>query len=131
MLPERVTPQLATLLGRYQPLFVTTHFNHPDELTAEATQACRLLADAGIPLANQTVLLKGINDDLDTLAALCTGLLHRRIRPYYLHQLDAVHGTDHFRVPVETGIALVAGLRQRISGLAIPHYIIDTSYNFV
>jgi len=126
VLPERVTPQLATLLGRYQPLFVTTHFNHPDELTAEATQACRLLADAGIPLANQTVLLKGINDDLDTLAALCTGLLHRRIRPYYLHQLDAVHGTDHFRVPVETGIALVAGLRQRISGLAIPHYIIDT-----
>lgn len=126
VLPERITPQLAALLGRYQPLFVTTHFNHPDELTAEATEACRLLADAGIPLANQTVLLKGVNDDLDTLAELCTSLLHRRIRPYYLHQLDAVHGTGHFRVPVETGISLVAGLRQRISGLAIPHYIIDT-----
>jgi len=126
VLPERITPRLVELLGHYQPLFVTTHFNHPDELTAEATQACRLLADAGIPLANQTVLLKGVNDDLDTLAALCTGLLHRRIRPYYLHQLDAVHGTGHFRVPVEAGIALIAGLRRKISGLAIPHYIIDT-----
>jgi len=126
VLPERITPQLAALLSRYQPLFVTTHFNHPDELTPEASDACALLADAGIPLANQTVLLKGVNDDLDTLAQLCTSLLHRRIRPYYLHQLDPVHGTSHFRVPVETGIELVAGLRRRVSGLAIPHYIIDT-----
>jgi len=126
VLPERITPQLAELLSRHQPLFVTTHFNHPDELTVEATAACARLADAGIPLANQTVLLKGINDNLDTLAALCTGLLHRRIRPYYLHQLDPVHGTSHFRVPVETGIELVAGLRRRVSGLAVPHYIIDT-----
>jgi lysine 2,3-aminomutase len=126
VLPERITPQLVELLARHQPLFVTTHFNHPDELSVAATAACALLADAGIPLANQTVLLKGVNDDLDTLAALCTGLLRRRIRPYYLHQLDPVHGTGHFRVPVETGIELVAGLRRRVSGLAVPHYIIDT-----
>lgn len=126
VLPERITPQLAELLARFQPLYLTTHFNHPDELTAAARQSIALLADAGIPLANQSVLLKGVNDDASTLAALFTQLLNCRIRPYYLHQMDPVHGTGHFRVPVETGLQLLTELRRTISGLAIPHYIIDT-----
>ena len=126
VMPARITPQLAELLGRFQPLYLTTHFNHPSELTAEARQACQLLAEAGVPLANQSVLLKGVNDDVETLSALFTQLLHCRIRPYYLHQMDPVHGTGHFRVPVEKGLQLMAELRRTISGLAIPHYIIDT-----
>jgi lysine 2,3-aminomutase len=125
VMPERITPQLAELLARFQPLYLTTHFNHPDELTAEARQACRLLAGAGLPLANQSVLLKGVNDDAATLSTLFTQLLHCRIRPYYLHQMDPVHGTGHFRVPVEHGLQLMADLRRTISGLAIPHYVID------
>jgi lysine 2,3-aminomutase len=125
VMPERITPQLAEMLARFQPLYLTTHFNHPDELTAEARQACRLLAEAGLPLANQSVLLKGVNDDAATLSALFTQLLHCRIRPYYLHQMDPVHGTGHFRVPVEHGLQLMADLRRTISGLAIPHYVID------
>ncbi len=126
VLPERITPSLAALLGRFHPLYLTTHFNHPEELTFEAREACRLLADSGVVLANQTVLLKGVNDDAATLATLFTELLHCRIRPYYLHQMDPVHGTGHFRVPVETGLQLMAELRQTISGLAMPHYVIDT-----
>lgn len=125
VLPGRITPALAALLGRHAPLYLTTHFNHPCELTPEAADACAHLAAAGIPLANQTVLLRGVNDDADTLAALCEGLLRNRIRPYYLHQLDPVHGTGHFRVPIERGLALLAALRARVSGLAVPHYIID------
>ena len=101
VLPERITPTLATLLGRHAPLFLTTHFNHPRELAPAAREACARLADAGVPLANQTVLLRGVNDDADTLATLCDDLLHCRVRPYYLHQLDPVHGADHFRVPIE------------------------------
>jgi lysine 2,3-aminomutase len=125
VLPERITPALAALLGRQAPLYLTTHFNHPRELTAEASAACALLAEAGVPLANQTVLLKGVNDDPATLTALCDGLLRRRVRPYYLHQLDPVRGTGHFRVPIERGLALVAALRRSVSGLAVPHYIVD------
>lgn len=125
VLPERITPALAALLGRQAPLFVTTHFNHPRELTPAAAEGCARLAAAGIPLANQTVLLHGINADADTLATLCGGLLRLRVRPYYLHQLDPVHGTGHFRVPIERGLELVAALRSRVSGLAVPHYIVD------
>ena len=125
VLPERITPALATLLGRQAPLYLTTHFNHPRELTPAATEACSRLAGAGVPLANQTVLLRGVNDDADTLVALCGGLLRLRVRPYYLHQLDPVHGTGHFRVPIERGLELVAALRAKVSGLAVPHYILD------
>jgi len=125
VLPERITPALAALLGRHQPLYLTTHFNHPRELTPAAAEACARLAAAGIPLANQTVLLRGVNDDADTLAALCHGLLQLRVRPYYLHQLDPVGGTGHFRVPIEHGLQLLGVLRQRVSGLAVPHYIVD------
>jgi lysine 2,3-aminomutase len=125
IMPERITPQLVELLGRFQPLYLTTHFNHPDELTDEARHACQLLSEAGVPLANQSVLLKGVNDDLPTLSTLFTQLLHCRVRPYYLHQMDPVHGTGHFRVPVEHGLRLMADLRRTVSGLAMPHYVID------
>jgi lysine 2,3-aminomutase len=124
-LPERITPALAALLGRHAPLYLTTHFNHPRELTPVAAEACTRLAGAGVPLANQTVLLRGVNDDPKILAALCDGLLRLRVRPYYLHQLDPVRGTGHFRVPIERGLELVTALRQRVSGLAVPHYILD------
>lgn len=125
VLPERITPALATLLGRYAPLYLTSHFNHPRELTAASGEACCRLAEAGIPLANQTVLLRGVNDDADTLVSLCNGLLRLRVRPYYLHQLDPVRGTGHFRVPIERGLQLIGALRARVSGLAVPHYILD------
>ncbi len=125
VLPERITPELAALLGRHAPLYLTSHFNHPAELGQAARAACERLAAAGIPLANQSVLLRGVNDDLETLATLCTELLRLRVRPYCLHQLDPVHGTAHFRVALERGLDLAAGLRRRVSGLAVPHYIVD------
>jgi lysine 2,3-aminomutase len=125
VLPARITPTLAALLGRFPPLYLTTHFNHPRELTPAAVEACSCLAGAGIPLANQTVLLGGVNDGADTLVALCDGLLRMRVRPYYLHQLDPVRGTGHFRVPIERGLELIDALRRRVSGLAVPHYILD------
>ena len=125
VLPERITPALAALLGRQAPLYLSTHFNHPRELTPAAAAACTRLADAGVPLANQTVLLRGINDDTATLAALCNQLLRLRVRPYYLHQLDPVRGTGHFRVPIERGLQLAEALRRLVSGLAVPHYIVD------
>ena len=124
-LPERVTPELCTLLRRFHPLYINTHFNHPDEITAASESACALLADAGIPLGNQTVLLKGINDSVDTMRSLMTGLLRLRVRPYYLHQMDLVQGTAHFRTSVRTGLEIMRGLRGHISGLAVPQYVID------
>ncbi len=125
VLPERVTDGLCRLLRGSHPLFLNTHFNHPRELTPEAAEACRRLADAGIPLGNQTVLLKGVNDDPDTMVDLVRGLLKIRVRPYYLHQMDLVAGTGHFRTRVETGLRIIGALRGRVSGLAIPHYVID------
>lgn len=125
VLPERVTPRLCAMLRRYHPLFLNTHFNHPRELTPVAGEACARLADAGIPLGNQTVLLAGVNADSATLHELFRGLLRLRIRPYYLHQMDLVAGTGHFRTPIETGLALVAALRGPLTGMAIPHYVVD------
>jgi len=124
-LPERITPQLCRLLARYQPLYLNTHFNHPRELADASIAACNRLADAGIPLGNQTVLLRGVNDDPQTMIALCRGLLKIRVRPYYLHHLDQARGTSHFRVPVERGLEIVAAMRGRISGLGIPQYVVD------
>ena len=125
MLPERVTRRLARLLGRHAPLYANVHFNHPRELAPEAVRALGRLADAGIPLGCQTVLLRGVNDDPETLKALFLGLLKARVRPYYLFQCDLVYGTEHFRVPVERGLEILRALRCHISGLAIPHYVID------
>ena len=123
--PQRITPELARLLSGYRPLYVNIHFNHPDEITPQAAQACARMADAGIPLGSQTVLLKGINDDADTLHRLFQGLLEIRVRPYYLHQIDRVPGTAHFRVPLEKATDLIGALRGRLSGLAMPHFMVD------
>lgn len=124
-LPERITDRLCALLRRFHPLYLNTHFNHPRELTPEAAAACARLADAGIQLGNQTVLLKGVNDDPEVMRELSRGLLKIRVRPYYLHHLDVARGTGHFRTPIDTGIAIVDRLRGTLSGLAIPHYVID------
>lgn len=123
--PQRVTPEFCSMLKKFHPLYINTHFNHPDEITADSKTACALLADAGIPLGNQTVLLKGINDSVETMRNLMTGLLRLRVRPYYLHQMDLVQGTAHFRTSVRTGLEIMRGLRGHISGLAVPHYVID------
>jgi lysine 2,3-aminomutase len=124
-LPGRITPELCRLLKKFHPLYINTHFNHPDEITAASGTACALLADAGIPLGNQTVLLKGVNDSVETMRSLMSGLLALRVKPYYLHQMDLVQGTAHFRTSVRTGLEIVRGLRGHISGLAVPHYVID------
>lgn len=123
--PDLITPELCRMLASHQPLYLNTHFNHPHELTNQAAQACGRLADAGIPLGNQTVLLQGVNDDRTVLQELFTGLLQLRVRPYYLHQMDLVRGTAHFRTPLKRGMELMAGLRGRVSGMAIPHFVVD------
>lgn len=124
-MPERVTPELCDMLRRYHPLYLNTHFNHPREITPESTRACALLADAGIPLGNQSVLLKGVNDDPQVMKELVQGLLRIRVRPYYLYQMDLVKGTAHFRTSVATGLGIIKALRGHTSGLAVPHYVID------
>lgn len=123
--PERITPQLCGMLKQFHPLYINTHFNHPAEVSDASSQACNMLADAGIPLGNQTVLLKGVNDDVDTMRALMMKLLSIRVRPYYIHQLDLVRGTAHFRTSVKKGLEIVRGLRGHVSGMAVPHYVID------
>jgi lysine 2,3-aminomutase len=125
VLPARVTPSLVRVLKRIRPLYINVHFNHPDEITKEAEAACRSLADAGAVLGNQTVLLRGINDDSSILASLFRGLLRMRVRPYYLLQADLTKGTDHFRTRIETGLAIMEKLRGHVSGLAVPHYVVD------
>ena len=124
-LPQRITEELTSMLKKYHPLYLNVHFNHPDEITAEAARALNLLADAGIPLGNQTVLLKGVNDDVETMRKLMQKLLTVRVRPYYIYQADYVRGTDHFRTTVEKGLEIYQGLRGWTSGLAVPQYVID------
>ena len=109
----------------HHPVYVNTHFNHARELTAEAAEACERLVDHGIPVGNQTVLLRGINSSVPSLRALFRGLLKMRVRPYYLFQGDTVLGTDHLRTPVESAIELMDGLRGWMSGMAIPHLVLD------
>jgi lysine 2,3-aminomutase len=124
-LPERITGELCVLMKRFHPLYVNTHFNHPVEITEESKEACTKLADAGIPLGNQTVLLQGVNDDLAVMKQLMQKLLTLRVRPYYIHQMDLVKGTGHFHTPVEQGLKIMAGLRGHTSGMANPYYVID------
>ncbi len=125
-LPERITDDLCQMLRRFSPLYLNTHFNHPRELTPQAAAACTRLADAGIVLGNQTVLLRGVNDSAATLASLWRGLLRLRVRPYYLHHMDLVRGTGHFRTRIETGLEILRELRGPLSGMALPHYVIDS-----
>jgi lysine 2,3-aminomutase len=124
-LPMRITKELVSILKRYHPLYINTHFNHPHELTPEAATACSLLADGGIPLGCQTVLLKGINDDAKTLKNLFLGLLRMRVRPYYLFQGDLTKGTNHFRTHTSSGIKIMRQLIGTISGMAIPTLALD------
>nr|WP_321466888.1 KamA family radical SAM protein [uncultured Desulfobulbus sp.] len=124
-LPSRITADLARMLSRFHPLFINTHFNHPRELTPEAAQACGFLADAGIPLGCQTVLLRGVNDSAQILAELFRGLLAMRVKPYYLFQIDQTRGTSHFRTTIDAGIAIMEQLIGHISGMAIPTYALD------
>src|SRR4051794_7169023 len=126
VLPMRVDDELCAMLRRYHPLFINTHFNHPKELTPLARAACERLADAGIPLGNQTVLLRGVNSSARVIRKLFTELLRSRVRPYYLFQGDVAAGTSHLRTSVETGIEIMQQLRGHISGLAVPHLVIDT-----
>jgi lysine 2,3-aminomutase len=123
--PMRVTPTLTKMLRRYHPLWMSLHFTHPDEVTPEVAEACGRLADAGIPLGSQTVLLKGVNDDVVTLKKLFHELLKIRVRPYYLYQCDPIRGSAHFRTPVEKGLELISQLRGHTTGYAVPHYVVD------
>jgi lysine 2,3-aminomutase len=123
--PMRVTPALTRILKRYHPLWMSLHFTHPDELTPEVAEACGRLADAGIPLGSQTVLLKDVNDDLETLKSLMHGLLRNRVKPYYLYQCDPITGSAHFRTPVSKGVELIRGLRGHTTGYAVPTFVVD------
>ncbi len=125
VLPQRITTRLLSILKKYHPLWISIHFTHPDELTPETEAACTLLADAGIPLGSQTVLLKGINDDVATLKRLFHGLMTVRVRPYYLYQCDPISGSSHFRTSIEKGLEMIDGLRGHTSGYAVPHYVVD------
>lgn len=124
-LPHRITPELGRMFKQFHPLFINIHFNHPDEITPESANACQLLADHGIPLGAQTVLLKGINDDPQIMKQLMTQLIKNRIKPYYIHHPDIVRGTSHFRMSPEKGLLLMQKLRGFISGMCVPHYMID------
>ncbi len=125
VLPQRITPSLVRMLRQYHPLWMSLHFTHPDECTPEALRACTMLADAGIPLGSQTVLLKGINDSVETMRQLVHNLLKMRVRPYYLYQCDPISGSAHFRTPIEKGLEIIRGLRGFTSGYAVPTYVVD------
>ncbi len=125
VLPQRVTPALVRLLRRHHPLWLSLHFTHPAECTPESVLACRRLADAGFPLGSQTVLLRGVNDDVMVMKQLMHRLLMMRVRPYYLYQCDPISGSSHFRTPVAKGLEIIRGLRGWTTGYAVPTYVID------
>lgn len=125
VLPQRITSELCRVIRRHHPVYVNTHFNHPRELTPEAVAACERLADAGVPLGNQTVLLRGVNDCPVVMRELVHGLLKARVRPYYLYQCDLSRGIQHFRTPTARGVEIIEHLRGHTSGLAVPSYCID------
>ena len=126
MYSQRITSNLTQILKKYHPLFVSINFSHPDEITPEVKQACERLADAGIPLGSQTVLLKDVNDNVDVMKKLMHELLKIRVRPYYIYQCDRVVGTSHFRTKVNKGLQIIEGLRGHTTGYAVPQFIIDT-----
>lgn len=125
VIPMRITDELLDMLKKYQPIWINTHFNHPYEITEASAKACQKIVDAGIPLGNQTVLLKGVNDSTDVIKELCLKLVKNRIRPYYLYQCDLAQGINHFRTPVEKGLEIMGKLRGYISGFAVPTFVID------
>jgi lysine 2,3-aminomutase len=124
-LPQRITDDLVAMLREYSPLWMSIHFNHPKEITPRCKKACDMLAEAGIPLGSQTVLLKGINDDISVMRKLMHELLKIRVRPYYIYQCDPARGTSHFRTSVARGIEIIENLRGHTSGYAVPTYVVD------
>ena len=125
VLPQRITPALCKILKQFHPFFLSIHFMHPVELNAETSEALNRLADAGIPLGSQTVLLKGINDDVEVMKRLMQKLLMNRVRPYYIYQCDPIPGSAHFRTSVKKGLEIIEGLRGHTTGYAVPHFVID------
>ena len=125
VMPQRITPKLTRILKKVHPLWMSIHFTHPNELTKETAEACNRLADAGIPLGSQTVLLRGINDDINVMKPLMQGLLKIRVKPYYIYQCDPVSGSSHFRTPVQKGIDIIEGLRGHTTGYANPQFVVD------
>ena len=124
-LPQRITPELCRMLQRHHPLWMSVHVNHPRELTVETKEALERLADHGVPLGNQSVLLAGVNDDVETMKALVQKLLICRVRPYYLYQLDLILGSSHLQVPMDKGLEIIQALRGHTTGYAVPQYVID------
>ena len=125
VLPQRIDAELCEMLSKYGPIWLNTHFNHPNEITQESAAACDRLLRAGVPVNNQSVLLRGVNDNVETMTRLCQGLLKIKVRPYYLFQCDEVQGTEHLRTPVEDGVRIIQGMRGHTSGLAIPTFVVD------
>lgn len=125
VLPQRVDEHLASMLKRYRPIWLNTQFNHPREITKESRLACDKILSAGISINNQSVLLKGVNDNAKTMSELCRGLLSIGVRPYYLYQCDIVKGAGHFRTPLSRGTEIIKAMRGEISGMAIPHFVVD------
>lgn len=125
VMPQRITDDLVNMLKKYHPIWLNTHFNHPKEFTKESAEACRKLADAGIPLGNQSVLLRGINDNPDTMMDLVHGLVKMRVRPYYIYQCDLSMGIEHFRTKVSKGLEIMESLRGHTSGYCVPTFVID------
>ena len=123
--PQRITPELCDMLKKYHPIWINTHFNHPNEVTAESRRACEMLANAGIPLGNQSVLLRGVNDCVHVMKNLVHELVKMRVRPYYIYQCDLSMGLEHFRTPVSKGIEIIEGLRGHTSGFCIPTFVVD------
>ena len=123
--PQRITPELCEMLKKYHPIWLNTHFNHPNEITEESTRACEMLANAGVPLGNQSVLLRGVNDCVHVMKHLVQGLVKIRVRPYYIYQCDLSMGLEHFRTPVSKGIEIIEGLRGHTSGYCVPTFVVD------
>ena len=124
-LPARITENLCSILKKYHPLYFNMHFNHPAEITPEVEKACAMLADTGIPLGSQTVLLKGVNDNSEVMKELMLKLLKNRVKPYYIYQADMTEGTDHFRTSVQKGLDIIKDLMGHTSGMAVPYFVID------
>ncbi|HIZ85886.1 MAG TPA: lysine 2,3-aminomutase [Candidatus Coprenecus stercoravium] len=123
--PQRITDDLCNMLKKYHPIWLNTHFNHPNEVTPESAAACARLADAGVPLGNQSVLLRGVNDCVHVMKHLVHELVKMRVRPYYIYQCDLSMGLEHFRTPVSKGIEIIEGLRGHTSGFAVPTFVVD------
>ena len=125
VMPQRITEDFCNMLKKYHPIWLNTHFNHPNEITPEAQEACERLANAGVPLGNQSVLLAGVNDSVHIMKKLVNQLVKIRVRPYYIYQCDLSNGISHFRTPVSKGIEIIEGLRGHTSGYCVPTFVVD------